>query len=63
MLAIGINFEHQGFAASRVVDSKEPQEVANFLNEEFQIFFDQILVVQNDEVIEHWNLGEDYEES
>jgi len=63
MLAIGINFEHEGFAASRVVDLKDPQEVANYLNKEFQTFFEQILLVQNDEVIEHWNLGEDYEES
>lgn len=63
-LAIGINFEHEGFAGSRSIESEDPQIVSNYLEKEFGVLFDQILLVKNDDdcprIIEHWNIGRDY---
>ena len=59
-LAIGCNAEDQIFLASREVTNDNPQTVADYLKSEFGCDFDQILLVQNDEVVHHWNIGEDY---
>lgn len=64
-LAIGISCEHEGFAASRECESNDPQSVAVYLQQEFGISFDQILLVANDTdcptVIRHWSIGKDYD--
>lgn len=64
--AIGFSAEHEGFCASREVSTDKPQEVANYLENEFGIWFDQILLVVNGEnapeVAKHWNIDKDYVE-
>jgi hypothetical protein len=64
-LAIGISCD-EGFTASRSSDSNNPQAVATYLETEFGIWFDQILLVENDtdcpNVIFHWTLGRDYDD-
>lgn len=67
---IGFSAEHEGFCASREVgrevSTDKPQEVANYLENEFGIWFDQILLVVNGEnapeVAKHWNIDKDYVE-
>jgi len=65
-LAIGFTTLHNGFCGSRAVSSTDPQEVANKLNKEFGIWFEQILLTKNDNdgpvVIHHWNLDRDFHE-
>lgn len=65
--AIGFSSEHEGFCASREVTADDPQEIANFLDNEFGVWFDQILLVVNGEnapeVAKHWNDGKDYIQS
>jgi len=51
-LAIGMSFEHEGFAGSRDVESEDPQIVSDYLEKEFGILFDQILLVKNDDITE-----------
>jgi len=64
-LAIGISCEHEGFAASRSSESNDPQIVATYLETEFGIWFEQILLVVNDTdcptVLRHWLIGRDYD--
>lgn len=64
-LAIGF-LESQGFVGSRNVDTTNPQEVADYLNREFGVYFDRILLVANDDdspsVVQHWSIDRDYEE-
>lgn len=63
-LAIGFSSEHEGFCASRGVETDITQEVANSLYDNFGIYFDQILLVINDAdcptVKHHWQLDRDY---
>lgn len=65
-LAIGFSGEHEGFCASRGVDTTAPQEVADYLNKEFGIYFEQILLVANDvdcpDVVRHWSINKDYQD-
>lgn len=64
-LAIGFSSEHEGFCASREVETENAQEVADFLFKEFGLYFDQILLTKNDadcpSVEHHWNLDRNYE--
>jgi hypothetical protein len=65
MLAIGINTEDQLFVISREFDMKAhygltPQYVSDVMKGEGGCVFDRILLVQNDEVIEDWELDTDY---
>lgn len=66
-LAIGISFECEGFAASRLVHDLETnaENVAEYLSDEFGLDFDQILLVDTDDegdplVVKHWQSGEDF---
>ena len=64
-LAIGISCEHEGFAASRSSEADTPQAVAAYLEKQFGIWFEQILLVINDTdcpaVLRHWEIGKDYD--
>ena len=63
-LAIGMSFEHEGFAGSGDIESKDPQIVSDALEKEFGMIFDQILLVENGDespsVVHHWNIDKDY---
>ncbi len=61
--AVGLQ-EEGGFLFSRQVNSKNPQEVYNYLSKEFGSEIDQILLIgtPDEGVIYHWNLGKDYGE-
>lgn len=65
-LAIGFSGLHEGFCASRDTTSTDAQEVANHLQSEFGVWFEQILLVKNDtdcpSVVHHWTLDRDYQE-
>ena len=56
MLAIGIRYEHDGFCSSRVTNLTDRKEISAFLRKEFGVEFDEILLVQDDQVIDHWRL-------
>lgn len=62
--AIGFSAENDGFCASRGVTTNDPQSVANYLKAEFDLYFDQILLMKNGdnspEVVTHWNIDQDY---
>jgi hypothetical protein len=60
MLAIHISDDGELFVGSRETESVDPKKVAKFLTREFGGEPSQILIVQNDEVIHHWNQGEDF---
>lgn len=61
MLAIGISFENEGFAASPVpAEAQGAEAVEKYLRGEFGVRFDTILLVQNDEVQSTWLSGTDY---
>jgi hypothetical protein len=66
MLAIGFSAEHEGFCASRYVEKENAQNVAEYLNKEFGVWFEQILLVKNDDpcptVVHHYNIDKDYQE-
>lgn len=59
-LAIGFSAEHEGFCASRTTESNNAASVEKFLYDEFGVHFDTILLVQNDDVVNHWTIGEDF---
>lgn len=67
MLAIGFTTEHEGFCASHLATNADPQSVADYLHSEFGVWFEQILLVKNDDpcptVVQHWNIDKDYSES
>lgn len=67
MLAIGFSYEHDGFCGSRLVADYDPQSVADYLFKEFGIWFDQILLVKNDDpsptVQKHFSINRDYNEN
>ena len=58
VLAIGISHEHEGFSASRLVGETNRNAISVLLQQEFGMEFDEILVVQNDNVVDHWREGE-----
>lgn len=60
MLAIGIYYE-QGFTASVGVLAHDAVVVAGLLSlHNNNGLPDEILLVHNDEVVEHWNKGKEY---
>jgi hypothetical protein len=59
-LAIGVSCEHEGFCASNVSEMNDPQIVADSLAKDFGLYFEQILLVQNDSVVHHWNIDKDF---
>lgn len=60
MLAVGISYEHEGFCGSRLTDQTNPKDVSDFLESEFGLKFDDILIIKNDEVIHSWHVDEDF---
>lgn len=54
ILAIGISYEHEGFSGSRNIAETDRETVSKILKHEFGVEFDEILVVKNDDVIDHW---------
>lgn len=68
--AVGFSAEHEGFCAyegfctSRDVTTDDPQSVADYLNKEFGLYFDQILLIKNGkntpEVLKDWIINQDY---
>jgi hypothetical protein len=59
-LAIGFSAEHEGFCGSRTTKSNNANTVEKFMYDEFGVHFDTILLVQNDDVVNHWTSGEDF---
>lgn len=65
-LALGVRYDEPSgevHTFSRGICSRNPQTVADFLHEEDGggYPFEQILLIHNDEVVEHWNLNRDYD--
>ena len=57
VLAIGITHESEGFAASIVSDAADRKSISAELLREFDMVFDEVLIVNGDEVIDHWREG------
>jgi len=56
--------EDTGFTASLAVHGRDPQTIADLLEEQFDTVFDQILLMKNGlegpVVAEHWTVGKHY---
>lgn len=58
VLAIGYSYDNEGFSASSICVAADRVAIADSLQGEFGVEFDEFIVVSGDEVIDCWRKGD-----